>query len=118
MDLKVVDTLFDPSSSEKVIVFRERGTKRLYKVWLYLEGLDLPYVERVEYILHSSFRNRVRKVSRRYSNQNCAHPLWTWGLFDVQVRVFMKNGEKKKRRHNLRYDYDLTEPGVTRKVEG
>ncbi len=85
-----------------------QGTKQpAYRVFLYVEGSDLPYVKSVTYHLHETFRNNVRKVQRTPSNPNCQLVIWTWGLFEMRVVVEDKFGQTKSYNHLLTYDRDF-----------
>ncbi|MGB3585083.1 MAG: pYEATS domain-containing protein [Tunicatimonas sp.] len=75
----------------------------LYQVWLYLEGKDLPFVNRVKYILHDSFRKPVQLVERTTLNQNCSLAIWTWGIFWVKAEVEDVKGRTIKLDHYLTY---------------
>ena len=104
LDIEVRDTVFDPASSSKVIYVRESGWKKPHtKVWLFLDGVDLPYVKSVTYTLHKTFPNPVRNVKRTISNPNCAHVIWTYGTFEVKVTIEDKSGRFHKRTHRLEY---------------
>ncbi len=75
----------------------------LYQVFLYLEGKDLPFVKRVKYILHDSFRNPVQLVEQTTLNQNCSIAIWTWGIFWVKAEVEDVKGRIIKLEHYLTY---------------
>jgi hypothetical protein len=112
-DLEIVDTVFDPASSDNT-VFRRTPSQGapLYKVWLYLKGESLPYVESVTYKLHPTFAKRVHKVQRTHSNPDCRLVIWTWGLFKVHAVVETRRGETYELEHDLRYDADLRKQNV------
>jgi len=109
LDIEVKDTVFDPDlprTSAKVH-FREKGARTYYKVWLYVEGNDLPYIESVTYTLHETFRNPDRTVRRTPSNPNCQLVIWTWGLFTMKATIVDKKGFRYEVAHELGYDKDL-----------
>lgn len=123
LNVEVKDTVFDPdlprSSRKKVQIRQEKGT-RYYKVWLYLDGVDLPYVESVTYTLHETFRNPNRTVRRTPSNPNCQLVIWTWGVFVVKARILDKRDLTYELSHRLEYAqqlpsdedlYDYGDPG-------
>jgi len=86
--------------------YRKTGSANsqlLYQVWLYLEGKDLPFVDRVKYVLHDSFRNPVQVVERTTLNQNCSLAIWTWGIFWVKAEVEDVRGRVIKLDHYLTY---------------
>ena len=103
-DIKVCDTAFDPRDNSKVIHYKKMDNRNLYKVWIYLDGKDLPYVEGVNYLLHSTFENPRQSISRTSSNPNCSLIIWTWGIFTVRVNVSLKNGERIELLHELTYN--------------
>ncbi len=83
-----------------------------YQVWVYLEGPDLPFVDFVEYTLHSSFPDPVKKVPRSVVNPACSLEIWTWGIFEVGVRIVMKNGTNIHTRHRLSYDSNFENENI------
>lgn len=104
--LEVHDSLFEPGRRTRTIE-SEKGAKTLYRVWLYLDGADLPYVEAVTYRLHSTFPERNKRVARTPANPHCVMPIWTWGLFVVVATIEDKSGATHVLRHPLRWDRDL-----------
>jgi hypothetical protein len=73
-------------------VFRDGG-KEHYNVRLSVlaSAKQLASVRDVEYHLHPSFHDPIRVSSDRGSK--FAVEIWTWGLFDVTVKVHMEDGE-------------------------
>ena len=110
MNIAVRDTVFNPNVSqglERKVHVRERDGKYLYKVWIYLEGVELPYVQSVTYWLHHTFANPAQKVVRSVSNPNCQLIIWTWGLFTVRAEIEDKRGNIYEVSHELSYDKQL-----------
>jgi len=118
LTIRAKDSVFDPrlpregdptlqSSSLKVHAKERQGGRRHYKVYLYLEGEDLPYIRRVVYRLHSTFKNPTRAVPRTASNPNCLLELWTWGVFTVNIQVEDKRGQTYAFTHRLKFDQEL-----------
>jgi transcription initiation factor IIF auxiliary subunit len=107
LNLRVVDTVFDPSKSDRKVYVKKSGEYTLYKVWLFLEGVDLPFVNYVTYRLHSSFRNPNRTIYRTAANPNCQLIIWTWGLFTINVEVVDKTGVHYVFDHRMGYDREL-----------
>jgi transcription initiation factor IIF auxiliary subunit len=108
LDIQVRDSVYDPAGAEHAILVRKRSSDvALYRVNLYLEGPDLPYVRRVNYRLHTTFRQRDRLVERSVGNPNCKVEIWTWGLFRVEATVEDKQGRKYIFQHELSYDREL-----------
>ena len=111
--IEVKDSAFDPDSTEKIIRVRNRESDRpLYRVFLYVDGPDLPFVEAVTYELHPTFASPVRRVGRTLSNPRCKLEIWTWGLFEVAVTVEDKRGRQYRLSHNLQYDRQFNERDV------
>jgi transcription initiation factor IIF auxiliary subunit len=112
LDIEVRDTVLDPNlppSAVRKIHFRKEGEDTYYyKVWLYLAGRDLPYVESVTYTLDETFPNPNRTVRRTPSNPNCQLVIWTWGLFTVKATIVDKKGFSYEVMHELSYDKELT----------
>lgn len=114
--IEVRDSLIDPDlpsrTSPTAHWFKGENGKTLYKVWIYLVGDDLPYVENVVYKLHPTFANRVRKVQRTPSNPNCQLVIWTWGIFEVGVEINDKSGNVYGVSHNLTYARQIEQGSI------
>jgi len=107
-DLRIADSVLDPSAKGRVVRQRARGTDRpLYHVRLFLAGRDLPYVRAVTYRLHPTFPNPVRRVERTAANQACELEIWTWGIFDITAEVEDKQGRTYTLTHTLTYGEEL-----------
>ena len=106
LNLEVKDSLFDPNLplSEARVYVRKKDGREYCKVWIYLEGSDLPYVEQVTYTLHESFQNPIQTVVRTPSNPNCALAIWTWGAFVVKATILDKKGFSYLVSHPLSYE--------------
>lgn len=110
LNVQVKDTVFDPNlspSAQKKVHVRKEGKTTYYKVWLYLEGDDVPLVDNVTYTLHETFRNPERKVRLTPSNPNCQLVIWTWGIFTVTAKIMDKRGQTFEVLHRLTYDREL-----------
>jgi transcription initiation factor IIF auxiliary subunit len=105
-DFVIKDSLFDPSiENDNQVSFYQDQYKRIrYKVWLYIEGPRISYVDYVVYKLHSSFKESERKVERSIVNPNCKLAIWTWGIFNIKVNIFLKNGEVLEAEHYLTFN--------------
>ncbi|HKJ03192.1 MAG TPA: pYEATS domain-containing protein [Longimicrobiales bacterium] len=101
----VLDSALDPDGvpSRETVQYRA-GDPPLYRVFLYLDGNDLPYVEGVTYHLHETFPRPRREVRRTPSNPRCKLVLWTWGIFEVRAVIRDKRGSDHEVRHQLTYD--------------
>ena len=121
LDIAIKDSVFDPdlprSSSSKIYFhLGKRDGRTYYKVWLYLEGNDLPYIESVTYTLHESFREPNQTVRRASSNPNCKFVIWTWGLFTVKATIIDKKNLTYIVSHELSYENELFPEGDSRYV--
>lgn len=120
MDLAVKDSVFDPSLDPNIsdlTVTVRQAKKPLYKVWIYLEGKDLPFIESVTYTLHKTFADPVRTVRRTSANPMCELVIWTWGLFEVAARVIDRQGQAYDFSHSLTYGNELRQGGLKYEYE-
>ena len=124
-DICIKDSLFKPSgriakklaNQSPMAYFKKQQTlerkvqrtekkaekRNLYKVWIYLDGKDTPFVKRVTYRLHSSFQHPVNQVEQTPENPNCSLSIWTWGIFKVKIEIEFVNGLKVNKEHTLTY---------------
>jgi transcription initiation factor IIF auxiliary subunit len=108
--LQVKDTLFNPDSNDKTAYYYKGDDgKARYKVWIYLDGRDIPYVDYVTYKLHPTFPNPIKKVKRSISNANCALVIWAWGTFKTEIQIHLKDGTTVRASHNLSFDHEIKE---------
>lgn len=112
LKLEVVDTAFDPRAPGARKVYRQfaEAKRPLYKVWIFLKGKDLAFVDSVTYTLHRTFDSPVRTVQRSLKNPHCQLQIWTWGVFDVGVSIRDQSGNLYRLVHSLRYDEAFREP--------
>ncbi len=72
-------------------------------VWLEAENdRQLDHVEFVEYELHSTFKNRVRRSAKRSNNFSVT--FWSWGTFKVRATAHLVGGETVTVEHQLQFD--------------
>jgi len=74
---------------------------------IYLKGTDntLRDVTCAEYTLHPTFPNPVRKVCNRgNSDQAFALTSSGWGVFEISIKIFLKNGRTRQLRHMLTFE--------------
>jgi transcription initiation factor IIF auxiliary subunit len=109
-ELRVRDTVVQEEGT--VLVDRTLQDRPRYRVSLYLEGADLPYVREVVYHLHHTFPQPRRTVRRSSANPNCELIIWTWGVFEIRVQVKMKNGDELWLRQRLTYDRQLSRKDI------
>jgi len=87
-------------------VFRENG-RRNYYVRLFLrsrEPSDLDNVKFVLYELHPTFMDPKRISEDRRSDFELR--IWTWGFFNVNCKVFLKDGSTRALNHFIQYSTD------------
>ena len=109
LQLKITDTPFDPDSNDKIIHTRvSTSGKKLYKVWISLEGQDLVFVRQVKYILHPTFGQREHTLERSFTNPKFRMFIYTWGIFEVKAIVEARRGSYELR-HTLEYDRKFAE---------
>lgn len=101
----------DPTAfAEKKALYKKYpvpDSKLLYKVWIYLDGKDIPFVQSVHYHLHPSFRNPQNFIDKSLSNPNFALVIWTWGVFNVRAEVKLISGETLLLNHFLTYANEI-----------
>lgn len=117
--VELKDSLFDPAgysgdALNKIARVREEAGRRLYQVWIFLDGNDLPYVERVTYRLPASAfpGNSTRQVSRTPTNPTCSLIVWTWGVFEVRAEILDKQGNIFEATHALTFEAQLSQPDI------
>ena len=128
IDLRIIDTVFDPdiygveeypmipAGGTLNVHINSSGKSPLYKVWLFLAGNELPYVESTTYELHKTFNNPFRRVERNLTNPDCRLVIWTWGIFEIKATVLHKSGRTYNISHYLNYGKVLekiqADPGI------
>lgn len=78
----------------KPVQFRANG-KPHYQIFLEIESdvdNDLSKIKKVEYMLHPTFKKRIRSVTNR--DQHFQLELKAWGTFVVRVKLFMVDGSE------------------------
>ena len=63
-----------------------------WSVWIDTSREIIEKISYVEYILHSSFRNRVRKISSKSNNFKLSSK--GWGEFKIYIKVFFEDNEE------------------------
>src|SRR5262245_46424336 len=117
LNIVVKDSLFDPDRpDDKFVQVRRSGGTSLYRVFLYLDGLDVPFVNRVTYKLHETFSPRERTVTRSPSTTRCKIDIWTWGVFTVVAVIEDKQGRTFTMSHYLEYAAQLSEANLQYKT--
>ncbi len=105
IDIQVRDSLFRPPHRRKdeKAGYRE-GDPPKYRVFIFLDGPDLPYVRSVKYHLHRTFPRPVREVKRTASNPHCMLKIWTWGVCAVRAVIRDRKGETFEVVHPLSWE--------------
>ena len=110
-DIQIKDSPFEPNgmnyNNEAIAHYRKNNNKTLYKIFLYLEGRDLPFVKRVKYVLHKSFKNPIQIIDRNPNNPQCKLVLWTWGIFNVTIEIEYIDGGTYRTEHYLTYGDEI-----------
>ncbi len=116
LQLQIKDSAFDPDipdrSKDQRILIRQTNGRTLYRVFLYLDGPDLPFVQSVTYFLHPTFNPSQLSVSRTPRNPTCKLEIWTWGIFEISARVIDKSGDTIQLTHPLEYEREISQKGV------
>lgn len=76
-------------------------------VWIDGEERDLDQISFVEYRLHSTFTNPLRRSASRRNNFSIT--FWTWGMFQIEVTLHLHNGQTQRLSHNLAYQLPADE---------
>ncbi len=116
LELQIKDSAFDPDvpdrGKDQRILIRQTNGRTLYRIFIYLDGPDLPFVQAVTYFLHPTFKPSQRTVSRTPRNPTCKLELWTWGIFEISARVIDKSGDTFPLTHTLEYEREISQKGV------
>ena len=120
--LDVYDSLFNPyeepvKGEKRKAYYRKIKNQKgqetvLYKVWLCVDGPDLPFVDSVTYHLHPTFPNPVKTVMCSPENPKAAIHIWTWGIFTVEVTIKDIRGRLMETSHYLTYDRALRDENI------
>ncbi len=75
-----------------------------FKIRLFVEG-DIDLLESVEYELHPSFHNPLKKIEQ--AKGGFPLEIWTWGEFDIEVTFNYKDKHVTGIVYSLEYSDDL-----------
>src|SRR5712692_5381647 len=113
LEVEVKDSALDPDSADRTILWRNpESAQPLYRVFLYLDGRDLPFVSTVTYQLDPSFTPNTYTVTRSLANPRCKTEIWTWGLSRVAATILDRKGNTHLRYRDLEYDKEFRTEGV------
>lgn len=100
--MQVKSKLLKRGSQIPYKVFRDGGKEHYnVRIFLYAKPETLTSINKVEYLLHPSFRNQRRVATNR--DDYFAIDIWTWGMFDIEVTVHYANGKKRELEHCIKY---------------
>ncbi|MCJ7626091.1 MAG: hypothetical protein MUO76_21575 [Anaerolineaceae bacterium] len=104
MKLTINQELMKDEQNRIVYKVFQAGNREHYHVRIWLDGPDndLDQVEDVVYVLHPSFRNRIRRAKDR--DKKFEIVIWTWGMFVIQTCINFKNGQTKDIKYYLSYE--------------
>ena len=118
-DVNIKDSILNPqesiigaSSNAHFKTNISKNDRTYYKVYIYLEGKDLPFVKRIKYKLHDTFRNPIRTIERTPNNPNCVLVIWTWGLFKIKAEIEDTIGNKFVVEHQLIYGQEINDENI------
>lgn len=112
-EIEVKDSVLDPDSNVRTAQVRNpNGSRPLYRIFLYLDGLRLYNVKAVTYVLHPTFKEPTRQVYRTPDNPRCKLEVWTWGLFRIQAIVTDREGNMLTISHDLQYNKEFSASDV------
>jgi len=84
-------------------VFQSGGREHYnLRIWLDGPAQELDQVEKVEYLLHPSFRDRHPSSFDR--DGKFALFIWTWGMFAIEATIHYKDGRIEPQEFYLSYD--------------
>jgi hypothetical protein len=117
--VEVKDTAVEADpAGQKFIRYRTQGSTDFFRVRIYLDGPQLPFVRVATYVLPpDQFPDSVQRVERSPRNPNCEFIIWTWGVFDVGVTLQDAEGRVYDLTHRLTYDRDVKTEGIRFKSE-
>ena len=87
----------------KYKVFHPGGREHYHLgVWIDGDDRELDQIVLVEYELHPSFRDRVRSSKNRKNGFSVT--FWTWGMFNIRVRIHRQGGQAQEQDYYLKYE--------------
>lgn len=113
LEIQVRDTVFNPalpqSDPRNKVHYQKRAKDTYYyRVFLFIDGYDLPYVESVTYTFDDSFPEPTQTVRRTPQNTNCQIAIWTWQRqFTLSATIVDKKGNTYQVMHEMTYAKEL-----------
>jgi len=104
MDIKIRQNVIRSTDGRiKYRKFNPNGKEHYHLgVWVDGDERTLDDISSVEYHLHSTFRNPVRKSENRRNGFSVT--FWTWGMFEIQVVINRYSGKSEIIQHKLAFD--------------
>ena len=89
LDVEVTSDVY--SEKDRHVLYCPRGNYMVVRNRIYLTGVDLDKVQKVEYLLHPTFSNPVA-VSEDPTNDFEVW-IWAWGGFPITATITTKTGQ-------------------------
>jgi transcription initiation factor IIF auxiliary subunit len=102
--MKAYSTLItNPERRIKFKKYNDDG-REYFHVGVWIDGSEeeLSQVEKVDYVLHPTFKNRIRSSMSR--NNGFSITFWAWGTFEIEVKIYKINGESEEFIYPLHFD--------------
>jgi hypothetical protein len=112
MQISIWDSLIDPDGDPLMPVpYRPTpdGSAAWYRVYIYLRGPDVPFVDSVEYLLPPGFAHRRKRVGATYTNPFFKTVIeTTTSRFEIFANVWINSLPRPFRlRHVMRFDGEM-----------
>lgn len=98
-----VDVRYSAVDPEDELVYVKKispNGKPHFRVRIFLEGPDANNVQKVIYTLHPTFPKPRREIT---DSPRFELTIWTWGIFDLPVEIYDKQGRVDQR--TIKFDY-------------
>ncbi len=83
--------------------FHPNGKEHYHsRVWIDGDDRTLDDISSVEYHLHSTFRNPIRRSENRRNGFSVT--FWTWGMFEIKVVIHTYSKGTETITHHLSFD--------------
>ena len=99
--MEILSTVIkNPQGKIKFKRFSAAGTDYYHiGVWINASKPELRTIDKVEYELHKSFKNRIRKSEARHNGFSVT--FWAWGAFEIKVSIHKVDGTVEIIQHQL-----------------
>lgn len=94
---------------------RWEWTVFIWTVFIKTDTKTLSQIRCVQYVLHPTFPNRIRRICDRGPDPNEAFPLTAngWGVFDVPITITFADGHMENLVHHLHFGNTAPTPTAT-----